>query len=77
MARRPQKLFDENMPGNYMPANRDGCIVMLGFVAMALIVVFAGQMLGNATGSPWPGRAGWVLFVCMIVALVRFAKRHS
>ena len=72
-----EKLFEENMPGNYMPANRDGCIVMGAFIGVALVAVLAGQLIGNWMDSPWPGLIGWAIFVFLIVRLVLFAKRHS
>ena len=65
------------MPGNYMPAGQEGCIVMLAFIAVALFIVFIGDLLSRWLQSPWPSVASWGLFVMIIIRFVLFAKRHS
>ncbi|WP_157093117.1 hypothetical protein [Paraurantiacibacter namhicola] len=77
MTKPQRKLFHQTMPGNYMPAGRDGCFVMLAFIAVAMLIVFIGELLSRWLQSPWPSVASWVLFVLVIIRFVLFAKRHS
>lgn len=65
------------MLGNYMPANRDGCIVTAFFITFALGIVFAGHLLGSLIDSPWPTYVAWAMFVLLTINFVLFAKRHS
>jgi len=71
------KLFRQNMPGNYMPANREGWFVTLVFVGVAISVVAAGHLLGKWLESPWPAIVAWTVFVLLTIRFVLFAKRHS
>ncbi len=77
MKKRRHKLFHENMPGNYMPANRDGWVVLFVFISVALLVVFAGHAFDTVLDSPWPSRISWGLFILLTIRFVIFAKRHS
>ncbi|MFB0613137.1 hypothetical protein [Aurantiacibacter poecillastricola] len=65
------------MPGNYMPANREGWFITFFFVGIGLGVVLAGHLLSAWLNSPWPTYIGWAFFVLLTARFVLFAKRHS
>ncbi|WP_346033692.1 hypothetical protein [Erythrobacter westpacificensis] len=76
--RKPQhKLFRENMPGNYMPANRTGWTLTIAFVATALAIILFGHLLSGWLESSLPAIVSWVLFVLITIRFVLFAKNNS
>lgn len=75
--KKPHKLFRQNMPGNYMPANGEGWLVLLLFIGLALAVVALATFIGHLFESSIPPIIGWTLFIVILIQFVRFAKRHS
>lgn len=77
MSRKQKKLFEETNTGNFMPANRNGCIVSAAYILLALVILGLGKLAALASGSDWPEYLGWFLFVVVLIKFVLFAKRHS
>ncbi|WP_205689440.1 hypothetical protein [Aurantiacibacter odishensis] len=76
--RKPQhKPFRENMPGNYLPANRAGWLYTIAFVVTALAIVLIGHRISDWLENFWPAAVSWVLFVIVTIGFVLFARRHS